>query len=270
MKKSLYRLMLELTHNPLYNVMLKKAATHRWSRAFIPSFSKTFNINTDEVARQQSEFHHLNDFFSRELKEGSRPVSQDVHEIVSPVDGVLAEVGDITDKTLMHIKQKPHSLETMLGLKSAVNTYLGGKYYVFYLSPKDYHRIHAPYAGHVRRRWALGRYSEPVNHLGFYFGQEPLATNYRLITEYETAKQRFAVVKIGALNVNSIHLSHTGSYSQKGEEMGYFSFGSTVVLLFQQDTVKLAQWIIDANKHDLPIKQGETIGSWIKQEETSS
>ncbi|MCR6096829.1 phosphatidylserine decarboxylase [Salipaludibacillus agaradhaerens] len=267
MKKRLYRLMLELTHNPLYNYMLKKAATHTWSRKAIPSFSKTFKINTEEVARQPAEFQHLNDFFSRELKEGARPVSQAVNEIVSPVDGVLSEVGDITDKTLMHIKQKPHSLNTMLGLKGAVNTYLGGKYFVFYLSPKDYHRIHAPYSGHVRRRWALGRYSEPVNHLGFYFGQEPLATNYRLITEFESSKHRFAVVKIGALNVNSIHLSHTEPYSQKGEEIGYFSFGSTVVLLFQQNTIELAQWIADTNKSNVPVKQGETIASWVNHEE---
>lgn len=265
MKKNMYRLMLELTHNRFYNTLIKQAAGHALSKSAIRPFAKTFRINEEELEKDLNEYRSLSDFFTRELKTGSRPVSKSADDIVSPVDGVISEAGELTEGGLLTVKGRTHSLKTMLGLKSAADRYARGHYVVLYLSPKDYHRIHAPFAGMVKKRWALGGYSEPVNDLGFKYGREVLATNYRLITEIAHDGMFMAVVKVGALNVNSVHPSHVASFVEKGEEMAYFSFGSSVVLLFEPDTVKLHEHIVSGV---VPVKQGETIGIRKKEENT--
>ncbi|MCE7794161.1 phosphatidylserine decarboxylase [Salipaludibacillus sp. CUR1] len=260
MKKEFYRLMLGLTNNSFYNSIIKEFTNKRVSKILIPSFSKTFGINAEELARPYSDYKSLSDFFSRELKEGARQLSEMENDVVSPVDGVISEAGTVTEDMSFPVKGKKHSLKTMLGLEEAVNRYAGGEYCVFYLSPKDYHRIHAPYYGTVLRRWALGKYSEPVNALGFHFGKEPLATNYRLVTEMKHDGGRMAIVKVGALNVNSIHPVHVDkAVVEKGREMAYFSFGSSVVLLFEPGTVAIKE---ELKGKVTPVKQGETIGVW--------
>ncbi|WP_416149275.1 phosphatidylserine decarboxylase [Salipaludibacillus sp. HK11] len=261
MKKNIYKLMLELTHNRLYTAILKRFTQLKVSKLLIPSFSRTFHINEAELARNLPEYDSLSDFFSRELKEGSRFIGDDKNEIISPVDGVIKDAGKITKDTDFFVKGKKHSLKTMLGIDSAVNRYANGNYCVLYLSPKDYHRIHSPSDGVIIHRWALGRYSEPVNSMGLHYGIEPLATNYRLITEMVHKDNRMALIKVGALNVNSIHPSHLKNKVEKGEEIGYFSFGSTVILLFEKNSITFNSEVIEG---ELNVKQGESIGKWVK------
>lgn len=110
---------------------------------------------------------------------------------------------------------------------------------VLYLSPSHYHRIHSPLTGTVLRRFTLGRKSYPVNQLGLKYGREPLSKNYRVVTELVSRDKNVAVVKVGAMFVNSIELVHERENVQKGEEMAYFTFGSTVVLLFEKGMVQV-------------------------------
>ncbi|WP_280768547.1 phosphatidylserine decarboxylase [Salipaludibacillus daqingensis] len=261
MKKKLYHLMLELTHNRMYTATLRRFTQSKASKWLIPSFVRTFNINTEELAIDMNRFSSLSEFFTRQLKENSRTVSTRTDDIISPVDGVLKEAGRITKDKQFLVKGKSHSLQTMLGLDSAVDRFKNGHYCVLYLSPKDYHRIHSPCKGKIIRRWALGTYSEPVNSMGLFYGQEPLATNYRLITELEHRHKRVAIVKVGALNVNSVHPSQLESTVDKGEEMAYFSFGSTVILLFEENVMAFNNTILQG---ELEVKQGESIGTWME------
>lgn len=259
MKKEMYKLMLELTNNPLYSKLLKGFVSTRLSKPFISSFAKVYGVNQGELMRAVSEYNTLGDFFTRELKAGVRELPENEKEVVSPVDGLLTESGKIGEDLSFYVKGKPYSLKTMLGIKSAINRYEQGDYFVFYLSPKDYHRIHSPFSGDVVKRWALGKYSEPVNEMGKFYGKEPLASNYRLITELIHQGKRMAMVKVGALNVNSIHPIHVGDSLLRGEEVAYFSFGSSVVLLFEPDTLVIND---EVKQGDVTIKHGESIGHW--------
>src|SRR5690554_2829627 len=175
MKKRLYRSMVELTSNPIYTIILRGFATSRLSGPLVRSFSKTYQINEQEMMGSITEYATLNDFFIRKLKDGVRSVDEKEEIIVSPVDGIVSQIGTIDENGRFIIKEKEYSLAKLLGLKNTVERYVGGKFMLFYLSPKDYHRIHSPLSGEVVKRWALGKYSEPVNQLGLLLGDNPLA-----------------------------------------------------------------------------------------------
>ncbi|SDN44874.1 archaetidylserine decarboxylase [Alkalicoccus daliensis] len=251
MKKKTYQLLMDLTHNPLYASVLKRSVESRLSRWIVPSFAKTFKINEEEAEKQINDFYSLQDFFTRHLKEGSRPVSMLEKAVVSPVDGSMTAAGEISPAQTFEVKGMIHDLHTLLRRPDKITRYAGGSYGIFYLSPREYHRIHAPVSGKVISRWALGEFSEPVNDLAFQFGVQPLSSNYRLITEIQTETGKVAVVKIGALNVNSVHYAHLHDEMQKGEEFAYFGFGSTVILLFEPGMIK---W---TKEQGSVLKQGE-------------
>ncbi|WP_147802975.1 archaetidylserine decarboxylase [Alkalicoccus halolimnae] len=254
MKKETYRLIMDLTHNPFYTSVLKGFASSCWSKPFIRRFSNTYGINIAEAGKPIEEYKTLQEFFSRSLKENSRPVSPVKNSVVSPVDGYLTAAGNIEAQDTFTVKGKVHDLYTLLRREDKVNRYSGGTFGVFYLSPQDYHRIHSPLDGKVISRWALGEYSEPVNSLAFKFGVQPLASNYRLITEISTAFGYVCIVKVGALNVNSVYYTHLNSQVEKGEEFAGFSFGSSVIVLFEPGRIAL-------NKEEGAfLRQGEVFG----------
>ncbi|SDY49992.1 phosphatidylserine decarboxylase [Evansella caseinilytica] len=256
MKKRLYKNMVELTRNPLYTKMLKTFTASKLSGRLNRSFVKVFDIDQNEMERELHHYRTLNELFVRKLKSGVRPVTADEKTIISPVDGLLSQIGTINETATLRIKNKDYRLSTMLGFEKAVKRYSGGIFMLFYLSPRDYHRIHSPMNGKVVKRWALGKYSEPVNQWGLLFGDQPLAKNYRLITELEANNKRMAMVKVGALNVNSVHPVHLKETVEIGEEMAYFSFGSTVILLFEKGMIHP---IFDETTVNYAIKQGQKI-----------
>ena len=176
--------------------------------------------------------------------------------MTSPVDAVIEDVGTITETSEMIVKGKTYSIEEMLADKTDIKKYLNGTFMILYLSPSHYHRIHSPVSGTVVRQWTLGSKSYPVNKWGLKYGVRTLAKNYRVITEVETGSGHVSVVKVGAMFVNSIETTHSGTVLEKGEEMAYFSFGSTVVLLFEQGIFKLDPSIHTPKE----IKMGEKLG----------
>ncbi|MGM0844160.1 MAG: phosphatidylserine decarboxylase [Bacillota bacterium] len=256
MKKLFYRSFIELTNKRWTSFLLKRFVQSGMSAKFIPSYIKTFKINTEEVEKQASDYPNLHSFFIRNLKEGMRGIEGAQDDVISPVDGMLAETGTVTQSLNMRVKGKDYSIEEMLGNKENAERYEGGQYMILYLSPADYHRIHSPLAGKVIDRWDMGRHSYPVNDLGLKYGIRTLSKNFRSVTEVCHGTGKMCLVKVGAMFVNSIEYTHKGEKWERGEEIGYFSFGSTVVLLFEEGTFKL--------KHDLKVprkvKMGELIG----------
>lgn len=255
-KEKLYQSLIELTNGRWTSSLLRKFANSKVSRRIVPSFAKQYKINLDEMERPIHEYTSLHDFFTRALMQGAREINGDEGTVVSPVDAVLEDSGVIQEDSTFKVKGKVYSVEEMLGSAKETEKYLGGRYMVLYLSPSHYHRIHSPVDGMVTRMYTLGQKSYPVNKWGMTLGKHPLSKNYREITEVRHPGGFLSVVKVGAMFVNSIERTHSGDTLYKGEEIGYFSFGSTVVLLFEKETFSPS---IIGNLPQ-PVHVGETIG----------
>ncbi|MGL4818983.1 MAG: phosphatidylserine decarboxylase, partial [Bacilli bacterium] len=149
-----------------------------------------------------------------------------------------------------------YSVVEMLGDVEIAKRYEGGQFMVIYLSPTDYHRIHAPISGTVVRQASLGNASYPVNAAGLKYGVRTLSKNYREVTEIEKGQVRFALVKVGAMFVNSIERIGTYERLDKGQPMAYFTFGSTVVLLFPKHAFRKDEAICAGKR----VVVGERLG----------
>jgi phosphatidylserine decarboxylase len=256
LRKLFYRLCIELTNKKWSSFLLRRFVQSRLSARFIPSYIKAYNINIDEIEKDAAAYPNLHSFFIRNLKKGVRKVEGEKDIVISPVDGMMAETGVVTGSLNMRVKGKDYSIEEMLGTREKAEQYEGGQYMILYLSPADYHRIHSPLGATVLDRWELGRHSYPVNEAGLKFGLRTLSKNFRSITEVSHVSGKMCLVKVGAMFVNSIEYTNEGSEWEKGEEIGYFSFGSTVILLFERGQFRLDETIQVPGK----VKMGQKIG----------
>ncbi|MFP5113685.1 phosphatidylserine decarboxylase [Bacillaceae bacterium C204] len=262
MIQGLYRLMIELTNGRWTSGILRSFARSSVSRFMVPSFAKIYHLNQGEMEKGLLEYPTLHDLFVRTLKKEARVIDKSEDTVVSPVDAVIEDVGPIKETSDILVKGKTYSIEEMLGDRELLAKYIQGTYMILYLSPSHYHRIHSPVNGIVTKQWTLGSKSYPVNKMGLKYGVRTLAKNYRVITEVKTDYGHVAIVKVGAMFVNSIETTHKGSDLEKGGEMAYFSFGSTVVLLFEKDIFQM-----DSNvRTPKEIKVGEKIGVFRKNE----
>ena len=260
MKEKLYRNLIELSNGKLSSKVLQHVAQSRISKNFIRSYSEIYGINIQEVSKSPKDFTSLHDFFVRELKGEVRPVDIRTNIFASPVDAKLEAFGDITDGMMFSVKNKPYSLVDLLGNETQATRYREGKYIVFYLSPADYHRIHSPIDGVIKRQYILGKKSYPVNQMGLQYGKKPISHNYRMISEINYEKDFCtAFIKVGATFVNSIKLTNQSTEWKKGEEVGYFSFGSTVVMLFEQNAIEFTENVTSGAK----IKMGEAFATML-------
>lgn len=263
LKQTLYRILIELTNGKWSSSLIRKFSQSKISRLLIPSFVKVYNINLQEMDQSLNEFSTLHELFTRKLKQDARAIHTELDSVVSPVDAVMESIGDITSDLSLMIKGKSYSLLDMLGNKDKAQKYVNGKYVLLYLSPSHYHRIHSPFSGRVVGQWTLGSKSYPVNRYGLKYGKDTLSKNFRKITEVETQYGVAAIVKVGAMFVNSIETTYDGETLEKGEEIAYFTFGSTVILLFSGDTFKPLENLITPTE----IKVGEPIGLLKDQKE---
>ncbi|TWT09067.1 phosphatidylserine decarboxylase [Planomicrobium sp. CPCC 101079] len=257
MKKKLYQRTIELTNGPITSKMIRQFAQSNKSRWMIPNYIKTYKISVDDVENSLSSFPSLHEFFIRKLKDESRPIAD--APIVSPVDGKIEIAGDLHDSIRFLVKNQHYSLTDLLGDPDLSKSYKNGKYIVLYLSPADYHRIHSPAEGNVKKQYVLGKKSYPVNQAGLRYGKSPLSGNYRMISELETEFGRMLVVKVGAMFINSIELTNLKKNWRKGEEVGYFSFGSTVVLFFEESAISFDEKVSAGNA----IKVGEALANML-------
>ncbi|TKC19993.1 phosphatidylserine decarboxylase [Robertmurraya kyonggiensis] len=236
MIQTLYRTLIELTNGKWSSVLLSKFAQSKASRFLVPSFAKVYKINLDEMASPIHEFPTLHDFFIRKLHINAREIDKAENSVVSPVDAVLEDIGEINAELALNVKGKPYSLLDMFGSEEKAQQYEKGMYILLYLSPSHYHRIHSPLSGKIVRTWTLGNKSYPVNRYGLKYGRDTISKNFRKITEVQHENGVAAIVKVGAMFVNSIETIHNGERIEKGEEMAYFTFGSTVILLFSKNS----------------------------------
>ncbi|MFC4076891.1 archaetidylserine decarboxylase [Salinithrix halophila] len=249
------------------------------SRRLIPYYIRRFDVDLSEVEKPTAQYPTLLDFFVRGLKEGARPVDPDPSIITSPVDGTVSQKGKIDNGTLLQAKGITYRLEDLLGRdQEKAARYNGGHFITLYLSPRDYHRIHTPIQGKVIGLTYIPGTLFPVNALGVQRIKGIFARNERLITYLETDAGRVAVVKVGATNVGSIRVTYDPGIGTnrprkkqvvkrdypnektlgKGEEMGRFEFGSTVILLFESNRI---EWVDHLNA-GTTVRMGEPIAHY--------
>ena len=224
----------------------------RWIKnAQIRMISRLAGVNWDEAASANpADYPTFNAFFTRELKDQARPLDPASDAFLSPCDGRVSETGPIRDDRLFQAKGREFSLEALLAGQHDASRWRGGHFATIYLSPRDYHRVHMPVAGELRRMsyipgrlFSVAPYT--VRHVDNLF-----AVNERVICEFETELGPLALILVGAMLVNGIETTWAGEitsrpsrkpFSQdygkghirldKGQEMGRFNMGSTVILL---------------------------------------
>lgn len=259
MLKYFYRFLIDLTNNIYISSVVRSYTTSKLSRKLIPSFIKVFKINESEIEKNISEYNSLHEFFVRTLKKDARQINEDSTSVVSPVDGYVEDMGIITEEKNILVKGQHFSIRKMLGNDQAFEKYIDGVFIIIYLSPKDYHRIHSPVTGKVISQWELGGKSYPVNKWGLKYGRSPLSENYRKISEIDCDGGHVVLAKVGALLINSVTLTHKNDFLEKGDEIGYFSFGSTVILLFEKDS-----FAANYSIQNQSVKMGQKIGVLVQ------
>ncbi|MEY8768474.1 archaetidylserine decarboxylase [Francisella philomiragia] len=221
---------------------------------------KKFKIDISEAKESDiSKYSSFNNFFIRELKDGLRPISSNKKIISSPADGVLSEFGDITDGSLIQAKGKTFSLKALIADSSTTDFM---KFATIYLSPKDYHRVHMPIDGKLTKMVYIPGKLFSVNQITAQNVDNLFARNERLVCYFNTEIGEVAVIFVGALLVAGIETVWHGKVApsyykdiqtwdynndsfniefKKGDTLGWFNFGSTVIVLMPNENILFSQ-----------------------------
>lgn len=230
--------------------------------AFIKFFIKKYNVDMSEALYPHPEHYKtFNEFFTRQLKPEVRQIAAGDDVLIQAVDGAVSQFGDIHQDSIFQAKGHNYSLTTLLGGKPELaKPFKNGKFATIYLSPKDYHRIHMPVEGTL---------TDMVYVPGELFSVNPLtaenvpglfARNERVIAFFDTPVGKMAMVLVGATIVASIETVWSGTVTppagknvqhwqyesddeaavklEKGDEMGRFKLGSTIVVCFEKDQIE--------------------------------
>lgn len=242
------------------------AAKAGWlTTKLISRFIKAYDINMAEAKlKDAKDFDTFNDFFTRELEDGARTINADDQALCYPVDGKISQQGDIVDGQLIQAKGFDYSLTTLLGGDEQTSApFQGGSFSCIYLAPKDYHRIHMPMAGTLREMIYVPGDLFSVNPLTANNVPNLFARNERVVTIFDTSHGPMAMVLVGATIVASIETVWAGTITPpagkdifrwqypatgidaihlaKGDEMGRFKLGSTVVSTFAPQMIEFNQ-----------------------------
>ncbi|AOZ91968.1 archaetidylserine decarboxylase [Paenibacillus crassostreae] len=237
MAKRILRLMTELSSRKSISRIMGHFSHSRISRYVIPMFIRNYQIPVSEAEKNIDEYHSLNAFFTRRLKPGMRPIDSQEHSLSSPVDARITAMGTISSGTILNVKGQNYTVEEILHHSPHLELYKHGYVFVLYLSPTDYHRIHSPVTGVKRESEHIKGRVYPVNDFGMTHMPYVLCRNERLITYIQHSLGEVAVVKVGAMNVSSIqYTDESVNKWNKGDDLAYFEFGSTVVLLIENGT----------------------------------
>lgn len=225
---------------------------------FIAWFIKKYRVNMAEAAVEDyREYQTFNDFFIRKLKTNARTIATDVNGIVSPADGAIAQLGNIIENQMLQAKGHQFDLTSLLaGDQALANLFFNGAFATIYLAPYNYHRVHMPLDGKLVQTIYVPGKLFSVNQQTATYIPQLYSRNERFICIFESNAGRFALIFVGALIVAGIQTAWmnvpvrsqqllTETFSSpltftKGDELGYFKLGSTVILLFEKNR---SQWL---------------------------
>ncbi len=236
------------------------------SQFLIKNFIKSFKINLDECEQQNlSSYSCFNDFFTRRLKEDARPISNSCLAC-SPVDGTVAELGDISFGRLIQAKGIDYSLREVIGgdQKDAA-AFEAGLFATIYLSPANYHRIHMPMDANLKKTIYVPGTLYPVGDRNIQNMSNLYSSNERLVCLFESELGSFCLIMVGAALVGSISTVwggvvkrssevkvddfDPGQYSfKRGDEIGMFKYGSTVICMWPENIGRLPETLSAGEK----------------------
>ena len=211
---------------------------------------------SEAKSQDYADYDCFNDFFTRELADGAREIDSEPGSFVSPSDGRISQCGRITNNLILQAKGHHYSIRSLLANDPSSSEFMNGFFHTIYLSPRDYHRVHMPAAGHLQRM---------IHVPGRLFSVAPytvrqvpglFARNERVVSIFETTHGPMALVLVGAMLVSSMDTVWSGTVTpprgkrvavgdwsrrdirlEKGDEMGRFNMGSTVILLWPPGAV---------------------------------
>jgi len=222
----------------------------------IRGFLKLYRVDmTEAVESDPYRYGSFNEFFTRALKAGVRPVASDRAAVTSPVDGCVSEAGTIDRDRLLQAKGRGYGLTELLAAQPWASRFEGGSFATIYLAPFNYHRVHMPLRGELKETVYVPGRLFSVNAVTARHVPGLFARNERVLTLFDAGETQFAVVLVGALNVGSMATVWAGDITpaarrvvsripgppttlEKGAELGRFNMGSTVILLFEPNRVR--------------------------------
>lgn len=250
-----------------------RLADRRWSgpvgRAVVGLYSRVYDVSLDECD-QNGGWASFDAFFTRELRVGARNVDVDPTAIVSPADGRLESQATIERDGTFLVKGRPYSVAELVGDEQEARRFVGGQGCVVYLSPRDYHRVHAPVGGSIRRIRSMPGDYYPVNAIGMRHVANLFCRNRRVAIEIDvggTPRGRVTVVMVVAMIVGRIttvgieardvplgdHVFDPPLRIARGDEIGVFHLGSTAVVLAEPRPGR--EWAVSEG----PVRYGQAL-----------
>lgn len=243
------------------------------------TFGRVFGVDFSEVGEPLSSFASIQDFFVRRLKDGARPVDDSEGALVSPCDGAWGQCGTVNQGLALQVKGRPYAVEELLGISDPA-AFEGGIFGTFYLSPKDYHRFHTPFAAEIDEARYVPGDLWPVNRVGvegvarLFSRNERIVAFFRLPEDETGTRRRVALVAVGATMVGKVqvtfddletnvagrrvevHRTYDPTFAfDRCQEWGRFRFGSTLVLVAERGALEL-----DPQAIGTPLRLGQRIG----------
>ena len=249
-----------------------------WKNALTGWFIRRYDVDLSEALEPDPRaYPNFNAFFTRALRPDARPLPPNPEVVVSPADGTISAIGDIDGDTIVQAKGRAFTVRELLGGdETLASRFHGGRFATIYLSPADYHRVHMP---------ASGRLKEMIHVPGRLFGvaafsvravDRLFARNERMIAVFDTTYGPMAVIMVGAINVASIETVWAGEITpprgrrirhwfyhgnearsfQRGDEIGRFNLGSTVIVLFGPGQIAWLPELLAEQK----VRMGQALG----------
>lgn len=242
-------------------------------QAAMRAFARQYDVNLEEMEGAIEDYPTFGSFFTRKLKAGRRTIDLDPKVVASPVDAHVSQIGQIERGACLQAKGISFPVDKLLGDARRALDFEGGSFATLYLSPRDYHRFHAPLPGTITAYQYMPGEFWPVNKASVAIKDALFAINERLVTYLETPAGPCAYIAVGATCVSRIHmaydelLTHEGKPAKahtyprpipigKGDELGMFEMGSTVIMLFGRGKVTWEPSLMA----DSPVVLGQKIG----------
>jgi phosphatidylserine decarboxylase len=271
-----------LPHHLLSRIVGKLAASENTfvKTRFINWFAARYQVDMSEAADTDlGSYSNFNNFFTRALKPGARPISDGPQDVVCPADGAISQLGIIDKNRIFQAKGKGFTVEALLGADPAVaEQFHGGQFATVYLSPRDYHRVHMPVDGKLLQTLYIPGKLFSVNKVTAENVDELFARNERLVCLFETPAGPMALVLVGAmivagidtvwaghvcptspLKVSTDYAAQTEVVLKRGEEMGRFKLGSTAIVLFGPGAMELEPSL----QADSAVRMGQKLGTML-------
>jgi phosphatidylserine decarboxylase len=248
-----------------------------WKNWQIRWFIRRYQVDMSSAVQSDAHAHpDFNSFFTRALRPEARPVVSRTNDIACPVDGSVSQAGIVHAGQIFQAKGHNYSLQQLLGGQLCAAPFQGGHFATVYLAPGDYHRIHMPLRGHLRKMVYVPGQLFSVNTRTTRVVRGLFARNERVISVFDTEAGPMAIVLVGALFVASIETVWTGAVTpprgkkihtwnygaeqsvslERGQEMGRFNMGSTVIILFSAGRMT---WDDSIQPHTT-VRMGQLLG----------